>query len=460
MSVYYYVDSPNPNLTCCICRSPFVDPTTTTTCSHTFCYECIVSALSHAPQCPIDRSPLSEEELGAADSIVRALVDELMVECIHREQGCNHTCQRQLLPSHLREECTYGDVQCREEGCTERMLRMNVDAHMEAVHKRKSQDVPSAEATDEEQPCPNLHCPQYRNGCPFTATEQEALDVHTMTCTYQGLKGFLEISTARHASLLEQNVLLRHRVSALETSVQILRREMEMVQRALGPWFRMDVSPTNQDVPNASNAPAGSFMSRRGTTSGTSDRDNVVPETTIPGTGRDVPNVAEPYFPPFEGEGAEASSSQLLDSWYRAANSPLGLGMGFPPMRAPASRPMYTPGSIVTIPHLSSVVAPLNLGTNLEGTLTGVRESVLALAAGVDSLGRRSEIALTNETLRFGEEMMSLRAGINGLRMQVHTMMMERNAQVTGHASMMGGDGLIPPRPFYPQPGPMSITKL
>jgi len=126
--------------------------------------------------------------------------------------------------------------------------------------------------------------------------------------------------------------------------------------------------------------------------------------------------------------------------------------LGFPPMRAaPATpRPMYAPSNIVTVPHLSSVVAPLDLGRTVEGTVNGLRESVLALAAGVDSLGRRSEIALTNESFRFGEEIMSLRASINGLRMQVsgkrrelvilgakeghkvHTMMMERNAQVTG----------------------------
>jgi hypothetical protein len=64
-------------------------------------------------------------------------------------------------------------------------------------------------------------------------------------------------------------------------------------------------------------------------------------------------------------------------------------------------------------------VAPLDLGTNLVGTLEGLRESVVGVAGGVDSLGRRSEIALANETLRLGEEVISLRAGVHGLRMQV-----------------------------------------
>ena len=185
------------------------------------------------------------------------------------------------------------------------------------------------------------------------------------------------MSAARHATLLEQNVLLRHRVSALETSVQILRREMETVRRALGPWVNAEA---RQSIP---------------------DRPTVAPLGENTGSARQ------------EGD-MEAFDDRAT------------IGHGFPPMRgphltAPPSRPLYTPSSIVAVPHLSSVVAPLDFGTTVEGTLGGLRESVLALAAGIDSLGRRSEIALTTESFRFGEEIMSLRASINGLRMQVRS---------------------------------------
>jgi len=62
---------------------------------------------------------------------------------------------------------------------------------------------------------------------------------------------------------------------------------------------------------------------------------------------------------------------------------------------------------------------------------------------------------------------MSLRANVHGLRMQVHAIMMDRNAQATGRsdANILGGDGAWPPqaRFYYPQaisqPG-QSITKL
>lgn len=64
-------------------------------------------------------------------------------------------------------------------------------------------------------------------------------------------------------------------------------------------------------------------------------------------------------------------------------------------------------------------MAPLDLETNLVGALEGLRESVVGVAAGMDLLGRRIEIALAQETLKLGEEVISLRAGVHGLRMQV-----------------------------------------
>jgi hypothetical protein len=77
------------------------------------------------------------------------------------------------------------------------------------------------------------------------------------------------------------------------------------------------------------------------------------------------------------------------------------------------------PGGLQINPGAVTRVAPLDLGTNLIGTLEGLRESVVGVAAGIDSLGRRSEIALANESLRLGEEVVSMRAAVHGLRMQV-----------------------------------------
>jgi hypothetical protein len=80
-------------------------------------------------------------------------------------------------------------------------------------------------------------------------------------------------------------------------------------------------------------------------------------------------------------------------------------------------------------------VAPINLSTTLEGSLDSLRESIVTLSASVDSLARRHDIELRNETLRTNEEISRLNYTMNGLRMQVHNIMMDRNAQVTGRMS-------------------------
>jgi hypothetical protein len=64
-------------------------------------------------------------------------------------------------------------------------------------------------------------------------------------------------------------------------------------------------------------------------------------------------------------------------------------------------------------------VAPLNLSTTLEGTLNGLRDSVSAVSASVDSLARRNDIALTNESVRINEELGSLKYAVHGIRLQV-----------------------------------------
>ena len=52
-------------------RCPFVDPCTTRTCCHTFCYECVARAIAISAHCPVDRCPLTVQDLGPADPLIR-----------------------------------------------------------------------------------------------------------------------------------------------------------------------------------------------------------------------------------------------------------------------------------------------------------------------------------------------------------------------------------------------------
>ncbi|PFH53850.1 hypothetical protein AMATHDRAFT_38647 [Amanita thiersii Skay4041] len=519
-SAYTYVANPSANLTCCICRHPFVDPTTTS-CAHTFCYECISNALSHSPQCPVDRLPLSIKDLRPADSIICSLVDELIVECVHREEGCLHTCERQLLATHLLDECAYSEVPCKDANCTQRIIRKELDAHITVQHGDSVKSETSSCDDVDQSTTPNQPTRDIADS-PATSDRPNSIE-------HANLKEFMSTSAARHASLAEQNLILRHRVSTLEASVQIMRREMEAVRRALGPWFRSesnqasystDRGTDNQQAPFILVEPSNSSgFETRNIGYGSSSSSSVVLA--------DVPSSLDPtplrapssdhalgsHFPLVENDSADTAHVRFPDIHYRGyhratpsgslgfmgqmhpeAYGPLNYAPGFIPLRAggpshlltqpSTSRPMH-----IANPQLTSVVSPIDSSTTLEGSLNGLRDSVLSLAAGVDSLGRRSEIALTNESLRFGEEVMSLRASINGLRLQaiicciiyilynlyflqLHTMMTERSTHGPGRPppgmgvgeDNMGGMMNLP-RVYHPPAGlqgqgPISITKL
>ncbi|KDN42074.1 hypothetical protein K437DRAFT_258005 [Tilletiaria anomala UBC 951] len=64
---------------------------------------------SSAP-CPNCRAPLHLDDVVPATALVQQLVDSLAVYCVHRERGCTHSCERSLLPAHVRKGCGYAYV--------------------------------------------------------------------------------------------------------------------------------------------------------------------------------------------------------------------------------------------------------------------------------------------------------------------------------------------------------------
>jgi hypothetical protein len=130
--IYDYVEEIDPNLvracdtpipfintaesaqTCSICQSALVDPVTTTSCKHTFCRDCITTALRHNPQCPIDRSALTLHSLRDTEQLVKLMLDELKVRCA--AVGCDEVMQRGLLLAHSR-SCLKGWVKCDDPEC-------------------------------------------------------------------------------------------------------------------------------------------------------------------------------------------------------------------------------------------------------------------------------------------------------------------------------------------------------
>jgi hypothetical protein len=161
---YVYIHSPDSNLLCCICRSvshllPFPFPPFTfplLSLQHAFHTPDYNSNLRtyllprlHWP-CPSALSSLSHRSFSSItpghgtkqpnrsacphsfilplgySSIPFQMVDELVVECLNREAGCEFTCQRQLLAVHMNADCLFTEQPCPDPECTKQARRKDI----------------------------------------------------------------------------------------------------------------------------------------------------------------------------------------------------------------------------------------------------------------------------------------------------------------------------------------------
>ncbi|VDC00397.1 unnamed protein product [Peniophora sp. CBMAI 1063] len=271
--LYSYADQPNSNLLCCICQYPFVEPTTTRTCAHTFCRNCILHALQTSPHCPIDRSPLNSENLGPATPIIRDMVDELVVRCSNEAKGCPARIQRQLLKTHIREDCQYASVPCPDQQCTlpvqRRRARTGQCTHARDSLELEGDDAPIASSSTTCANCSKhlpsaealakhidecASCPHLSHGCSWRGHVDELNDQHINSCPYGRLEGFFTIHDSRAARLEEENQVLRIRLDATEGLVRTLLADMAALKSSLGPFFLADVpaQPALQPEPSPS----------------------------------------------------------------------------------------------------------------------------------------------------------------------------------------------------------------
>ena len=86
------------------------------------------------------------------------MVDELTVECLNRQAGCDFTCQRQLLAAHLKDECLFTEEQCPDPDCSRKALRKDILGD-------------------------NLFCPHRPVVCNSCGTELKALELGVSTLT-------------------------------------------------------------------------------------------------------------------------------------------------------------------------------------------------------------------------------------------------------------------------------------
>ena len=121
-----YVSTYDSNLECPICRSALVDPVVVTDCDHHFCRDCLDYTTSwnqYSGTCPTCRRPGRLNGSGSASKLLLNILDDLVVKCPHKSDGCDKQVKRGHLPDHLNIYCPYTLVECPEDGCDQRVRR-------------------------------------------------------------------------------------------------------------------------------------------------------------------------------------------------------------------------------------------------------------------------------------------------------------------------------------------------
>ncbi|KZV61546.1 hypothetical protein PENSPDRAFT_759354 [Peniophora sp. CONT] len=389
--LYSYVDQPNSNLLCCICQYPFVEPTTTRTCAHTFCRNCILHALNTSPHCPIDRSSLSPEDLVPATPIIRDMVDELVVRCSNEADGCSARVQRQLLKAHIREDCQYTRVSCPDPQCGLPVLRRHARDGL-CVHTRSlaEDDMPVASSSTTCAVCskhlPNAEalaahtsecasCPQSTHGCLWRGRADDLNDSHLKTCPYRSLNGFFAIHDSRAARLEEENRVLKVRLEATEGLVRTLLGDMVALKSVLGPFIPDAQVQTGLQAEPSPSSSLGSSPARH----------------DPPSPHARSPSDFASYFPP-----ALPSSPARVDPSATGATSPGTLAFH----------------DHATMSNLGSV--PTQSGT-LHAHISSLTGSLETMAGEQEAYRRDADAAHA----QLGSEVGALRATVGGLRMYV-----------------------------------------
>lgn len=334
--------------------------------------------------------------------------------------------------------------------------------------------------------CPEVEvaCTHSIQGCTWIDM-RKLLATHVSKCPFEAIKGFFAINDARLTDLRDENTVLKQRLSRAETSVHTLTRELGITRRALGPWWRSGDTPRiasdNLSEPTtASHSSNGSidqsrwrspnplspilnFSPEASPISPANEVDSVITTNHVPSFSD--PAFLAPYFPSnitqsSDGAGNAVPQATHIDPMARHL-FPFSSRHAFPPapIRFPdLTHPNQSPNASANISALPRV-PPIDRNTSLEGALSGLRGSVAAVSGGLDTLARRTDVALTTENLRMNEEVGALRAIVHGLRMQVHALITERNGTAWGATTTTTTYYNQPPPPPNPPLVINSITQ-
>ncbi|ORX53866.1 hypothetical protein BCR36DRAFT_582091 [Piromyces finnis] len=240
-----YVNPVNVNLLCPICRLPLLNPIATP-CGHTFCEECILSALEISNNCPYDRKEIKCEEFKKVDRLILNILNELEIYCPNKMNGCPHICQRQFLYEHYH-HCEYELVECPHSLCHQKVIKKELQEHSNQCdykeiecefckkiylqkdkmkHIKNCEEFEKAESSVKEDLI--IECKYKKFGC-LWQDKLKLVEEHEKSCKYHQFEGFFEnVYTKNQRQLETENSELKRKIYQLTDEITELRRELDI----------------------------------------------------------------------------------------------------------------------------------------------------------------------------------------------------------------------------------------
>ncbi|OJD37665.1 traf-type zinc finger protein [Diplodia corticola] len=254
------------NLCCLICMEPFVDPKRLL-CEHTFCDACLSNHIRYAvgqsfsypgsgARCPTCRRELNmDTEPRAVSRIITNMLDELLVKCPNKAEGCDWQGQRCEAQDHVDFACEYRLVECPARACSHPVMAKDLDKEclhsyvnceyceetvmviaLEAHHLKacpfrmdecrdcSSEVVRKEMEVHRSNICPKaiINCPALDFGCDHNC-QRDQMDEHKRGCTIAKMLPVLQRMKTREEDLEAENSQLRRQVSCLEQGLNALQ---------------------------------------------------------------------------------------------------------------------------------------------------------------------------------------------------------------------------------------------
>ncbi|CUM62952.1 uncharacterized protein PRCAT00000512001 [Priceomyces carsonii] len=267
--------SPTEHLNCPICQQPFFEPLTTV-CGHTFCKDCIYECFKMSKRnqsemssgcCPLDRTPIDandSNDLFPTPLVIVNLVDDLKVQCLNTERGCDWVGSRWELEHHVIADCGYTGVKCGgvrelddpsegEEVCEILVERRHLSDDNSCAHKlfqcehcnlllskiseneHLSKDclfnyqtcklcgndlIPLKNLEKHKDNCSkigHMKCPAHEIGCEWVGTNQTSLEIHLQdnNCQLNQFLPFFKKMNGKVESLFNENQFLQKQINKI-----------------------------------------------------------------------------------------------------------------------------------------------------------------------------------------------------------------------------------------------------